>query len=664
VEVNQSVSSTWHFPTQKSGRTSYHTIPTEKAFDSELSTFVREVLQNANDQGITDSEPAQVFFRFRQLTGDDLDTYLETLQWKSKLRTQIQLATENEQVRDPGLQQFLNEFDGEKLVILTIEDRHTTGLEGAEADESEPYGSLVKDFGGTNKPDESSGGSHGVGKTVLWAFSGVSTVLFNSNPRDTPNPGQTPPRLVGRSVLPARDHETDDSRSYTNEGWFGLDHDNEIDRLGRPPSIWNEDGSASLAQKLHIYRETDVTGTSIGIVGFRVPGESINPDLEEISEEIQKAAATYFWPAMSRGELEVYVDTPESGVVKADSDAAPSVTPFMDTYSKQFDIEESDVLEEPGDIAHATVGVKIPRENSETVESPHDEIETSADLFVRQVTPGEHDVLEDGIGLNTVARFRGAQMIVDYVSADRAASRDRDFVALLVCGEAQAKPGTDPTPEQAALEQFLKRSEPTQHDDWIGSGNDYLKKHYTGTIVKEIRNLKGERLMTAIESVVRESDDPDRRVKALDEFMPSFDEGINNNRSSGVSGKSAFDWPTQPNPTFNGERWNFEATVEPTEEFDRWEVRGSLVELDDDENEVDQIDIDRLYAGPDVPGILRNIVDGEIHVTVEADVDSVTIEASSVALPDKDFETGELSRSKVKIRGIGNPEDEINEGDA
>ncbi|MFD1566062.1 hypothetical protein [Halolamina litorea] len=657
------MSSTWKFPTQKSGRTSYHTIPTEKAFDSELSTFVREVLQNANDQGISDTQPAQVFFRFQRLTGDDLREYLETLQWESKLRKQLQLATENEQVRDPGLQQFLNEFDGDELVILTIEDRNTTGLEGAETDESKPYGSLVKDFGGTNKPDESSGGSHGVGKTVLWAFSGVSTVLFNSKPRTTPEHGQTPPRLVGRSVLPARDHETDDNLSYTNEGWFGLDHVGEIDRLGRPPSIWDDDGSSSLAEKLHVDRETGATGTSIGIVGFRIPGESINPDLEEVSEEIREAAATYFWPAMSRDELEVYVETPESGQEKVDSDAAPSVAPFMQTYEEQFSVEESDVLEEPGDIVHTTVDVTIPKENSEAVESPHGEIETSADLFVRQVTPAEHDILEEGIGLNTVARFRGAQMVVDYVSAERAASRDRDFIALLVCGEAQAEPGTDPTPEQAALEQFLKRSEPTQHDDWIGSGNDYLKKHYSGTIVKEIRNLGGERLMAAIEGVVRDSDDPDRRVKALDEFMPSFDEGVDESGSPGPSVKAAFDWPTQPNPTFDGERWSFDATVEPTEEFDRWDIRGKLVELDDDEKEVDQVDIDRIYVSPDVHGISREVVDGEIHVTIEADVDSVSIEAESVPVPDKDFETGVLSRTKAKIRGIGNPAGEIDEED-
>lgn len=657
------MTSTWNFPTQKSGRTSYHTIPTEKAFDSELSTFVREVLQNANDQGISDTEPAKVFFRFQRLTGDDLNEYLECLQWESKLRKQVRLATENEQVRDPGLQQFLNEFDGEELVVLTIEDRHTTGLEGGETNESEPYGSLVKDFGGTNKPDDSSGGSHGVGKTVLWAFSGVSTVLFNSTPRTVPQPGQVSPRLIGRSVLPARDHKTSDSLSYTNEGWFGLNHSDEIKRLGRPPSIWNDDGSATLAEKLYVNRDTDASGTSIGIVGFRVPGESINPDLEEISAEIQEAAAMYFWPAMSREELEVYVETPESGEQKVDSDAAPSVKPFMRTYDQQFTVDDSDVLEEPGDVVHTTVDVTIPKENSEAVDSPHGEINTSADLFVRQVTPAEHDVLKEGIGLNTVARFRGAQMVVDYVSADRAASRERDFVALLVCGEAQAEPGTDPASELAALEQFLKRSEPTQHDDWVGSGNDYLKKHYTGTIVKEIRNLKGERLMAAIEGVVRSSEDPDRRVKALDEFLPRLDEGVNEDKEPGPSPKAAFDWPKQPNPTFDGDRWMFKATVEPKEEFDRWDIHGKLVELDDDENEVDQIDLDRAYVGPDVHGITREIVDGEIHAKVEADVDSVTIEAESVPMPDQDFETGVLSRSRAKLRGVGNPETEPDEGD-
>ena len=643
----------WVFPTQQSGRTSYHTIPTEKAFDSELSTFVREVLQNANDQGLGEGEPAEVYFRFKMLRGEKLERFLETLQWESELRSQIVLATENEQVRDPGLGQFLRSFDGEELLVLVVEDRNTTGLEGDETDESRPFGSLVKDFGGTNKPDASSGGSHGVGKTVLWAFSGLSTVLFNSTPRDPP-PGREEPRVVGRSVLPARRHATDPDKSYTNEGWFGLDDESEIERLGRPPSIWKSDGSVGLAESLQIDRDTNTSGTSIGVVGFRIPGEEINPDPAEIAPKFEEAAALSFWPAMVRGELKVYVETPERGEVRVEYDAAPGVRPFVESYEALFETD-TDELSGPGSVAKSRVELNVPREDAEVVSDPHGEVSTHCDLLVRQLTPRDYDDLEEQSGLapNQVARLRGAQMVVDYVSADSASGRNRDFAAVLVCGEARAEPGTDPDEAMSAVEQFLKRSEPTQHDAWVASGNDYLKKFYVGTIVKEIQNLGGERLMAAIEDVVQEDLDPHERVSALDEFLPELDVGDGSEEPPPPPPPpKAFDWPDDSVPTFVGDRWTFDGVVEAVGEFDGWTVEGEFVDLDEDERELGQIAVGDVTANPS--SVDESIEDGKMKLRVPPGVDSVSFDIRSVDVPRPDFETGILGRTRIKLRGVEN----------
>lgn len=296
-------SARWKFPDQESGLTDYHSIPTEKALDSELETFVREVLQNANDQGIRDQEPVKVTFDFNKLT-DELDGFLDALQWNNQpddaknLRWHIQRAMENEQARDPGLKRFMEGFNQQELLVLSIHDENTTGLNGEEDDSSDPFGALVKDFGGSEKPESSSGGSHGVGKTVLWAFSGLSTVIFNSTPNDHQS-DCTPPRLIGRSILPAHKHE-DDNKTYTNHGWFGLNSVEEISRLGRPPSVWNDDGKSSeLADSLCVSRDNSSSGTSIGVVGFRIPGEEMHPDPEELVEDISHAAVKHFWPAIA-----------------------------------------------------------------------------------------------------------------------------------------------------------------------------------------------------------------------------------------------------------------------------------------------------------------------------------------------------------------------------
>lgn len=648
--IAQTMASKWVFPTQPSGRTSYHTIPTEKAFDSELSTFVREVLQNANDQGISKSEPAEVYFRFKVLEGKPLEDFLKVLEWEDKLRRQVELATENEQVRDPGLKQFLNEFDEKELLILVIEDRNTTGLVGDETDESQPYGSLVKDFGGTNKPEDSSGGSHGVGKTVLWAFSGISTVLFNSYPRDSPV-GRDPPRIVGRSVLPARGHESDPDKSYTNEGWFGHNDHSAIDRLGRPPSMWANDGSEELARKLQMERDTEVTGTSIGVVGFRIPGEQINPNPETIAPQVKEAAAMSFWPAMVRGELEVYVETPGTGEEKVEYDDAPGTRPFVEAYKALFKTD-TDELDSPGSFAKTHVELTVPREDPSVVDDPHDVTETECDLVIRQLTPQDYDGLGESSSLepNMVARFRGAQMVVDYVSAESASGRDRDFVAVLVCGEARAEPGDDPDEAMQAVEQFLKRSEPTQHDDWRASGNDYLKKFYEGTIVKEIQNLSGERLMAAIEAVVKRDLDPDRRVSALDEFMPPLDRGDEEETEHRPAGTPAFNWPKEPSPTFDGDRWTFNGEVEATDSYDSWTVEGELVELDDDGNEVGQVDIEKVDAEPG--SVTTSTPGGEMLIEAGSGIKSISFEVSSATVDDPDFETGLLGRTKAKLRGF------------
>jgi hypothetical protein len=60
------------------------------------------------------------------------------------------------------------------------------------------------------------GGSHGLGKGVLWKFSQISTVLFSSTLRDRKPSGL---RLFGRADIPS--HKLDDVW-YTYGGFLGL----------------------------------------------------------------------------------------------------------------------------------------------------------------------------------------------------------------------------------------------------------------------------------------------------------------------------------------------------------------------------------------------------------------------------------------------------------
>lgn len=651
---------TWKFPSQSSGLTDYHSIPTESALDSNLETFVREVLQNANDQGLPNDDPVKVTFEFNVLSSDYLDTFLEVLDWDSgsdspaDLRWHVQRAIQNEQARDPGLKRFLNNFDGDRLLVLTIHDENTTGLRGSETDNGEPYGALVKDFGGTEKPDSSSGGSHGLGKTVLWAFSGISTVFFNTSPDEFPDDGgSSPPRLVGRSILPAHDHE-DDSKTYTNHGWFGRDDDGEIDRLGRPPSLWGDLGDAtSVAEALRVARPSDENGTSIGVVGFRVPGESLDPDIGQLAADFRHASAKYFWPAMVREELEVYVDTPRSGGEKVTWDDAPGVEPFVACYEELFEVETEE-LDGVGTFAKKDVDLTVPRENPEVIDDPHEEYATAVDLVVRGLSPGDEDDLaetdDDDLKPNRVARLRGAQMIVDYVSKESAAKRGTGFAAVLVCGEAQTEPGSTPSDVQSAVEQFLKRSEPTQHDDWQGSSNDYLKKHYKGTIVREINALKGDRLEARLVDVVQEDVKTGNEVPGMDDVAP-----VMSGRSTDENGGgSALKWQTRPEVWFDDETWQFFAECGPAaDDHGDWKLEVELVALDGRGHEGDSIELGSIE---EIDGVADDgINDGVGWVEAEEDVDSVAFEGGSVELsggslgPNQMFDIGQAAHTKLKI---------------
>ena len=649
----------WSFPWQSSGLTDYHSIPTESALDSKLETFVREVLQNANDQGLSNGDPVEVTFEFNLLTGRELDEFLNVLDWNSedipgRLQWHVEQAIKNDQARDPGLKRFLNHFEEDKLLVLTIHDENTTGLRGSETDKAQPYGALVKDFGSTEKPDSSSGGSHGLGKTVLWAFSGISTVLFNSSPDEFPeNGGEEPPRLVGRTILPAHEHE-DDSKTYTNHGWFGRDDETEMNRLGRPPSLWGDEGdAATVAESLHVDRPSEEHGTSIGVVGFRVPGESFKPDLKDLATEFRYATAKYFWPAIVRDELEVYVKTPTGGREKVDWEDAPEVKPFIKCYEQLFNVT-SEELSGPGTFAKKPVELTVPRENPDTVDTPHGEYDTSVDLMIRSLSPGDRDKFnsndDDDLSPNRVARLRGAQMIVDYVPMESAAKRGTDFAAVLVCGEAQANPGESPSDEQKAVEQFLKRSEPTQHDDWQGSDNDYLKKHYVGTIVGEVNALKGSRLEARLADVVQEDIEAGNEVPGMDDVAPVMD----GHSTDSNGAESALKWDIRPDVWFGDGKWYFFAEGGPAApDHGVWTVEVELVGLDGQGHEADKIPIDSFEivegaaTGEETSGV------GQFEA--DADTDQVTFQGESVELDDTTleeeqmFDVGQVAHTKLKV---------------
>ena len=227
--------------------------PAEHVFTRNLDTFVREVVQNANDQRIGKAPP-EIHFRFFELRGAALESFLAKVSWPM-LEPHLRAAGGARGGR--AIRRFLEDMErSHRLVLLTIEDRHTVGLTGAESEEDSHFRALCKDTLFSHKRHAGAGGSYGLGKSVLWAFSGLSTVIFNSVLHEHPE-GCRSPRMIGRVELPS--HKVG-SAWYSGSGWFGKP----VKTNGgeRAESIWHLDASLE-ARELFLTREEHATGTSI-----------------------------------------------------------------------------------------------------------------------------------------------------------------------------------------------------------------------------------------------------------------------------------------------------------------------------------------------------------------------------------------------------------------
>ena len=235
--------------------------PAEHAFARNLDTFVREVVQNANDQRVGEAAP-EVHFQFSDLRGSQLQEFLDHLSWRT-IEPHFRAAGATHGGRAVG--RFLQEMEHSgRLLLLTIEDRHTVGLTGEEAGEDSHFRALCKDTLYSHKRNEAAGGSYGLGKSVLWAFSGLQTVLFNSVLHEHP-PGCKSPRLIGRAELPSHHVKR---KGFTGSGWFG--HPVDVAGGRRAESLWHL-RAALEARDLFLAREENTSGTSIVLVGFRDP---------------------------------------------------------------------------------------------------------------------------------------------------------------------------------------------------------------------------------------------------------------------------------------------------------------------------------------------------------------------------------------------------------
>lgn len=416
--------------------------PAEHAFGHGLETFVREVVQNANDQALCEGDlRPQLRMSLRSLEGEALARVRRELDWP-RLLEHLRAAGRTPTPAGRRLAEFLAEHEAsERLVVCTIEDRNTVGLTGDEDGEHSHFRALCKDTLFSIKSSEAAGGSYGLGKSVLWAFSGLATVVFASQPSQL-GKGQRAPRVIGRSELP---FHAIDEQGYMGPGWLGVRFERGEGRV-RAESIWGA-RAARKAAALALARDDEVSGTSVMVLGFRDPTRDADEPLEHVAAALRDHAATWFWPAMQsdhRG-LSILVD---GQPVKPEQHA--HLVPFLDAWQRRGD--PGTTLASVGDVVRVPIRVELPRARNEAHKH-----EGTIDLIVRLADEDAESAPR------SLVMFRGPGMVVARRDYGRLAGL-RPFHAILACGEGREP--ASPSESDRAIERFLRASEPPGHDRW------------------------------------------------------------------------------------------------------------------------------------------------------------------------------------------------------
>jgi hypothetical protein len=550
--------------------------PSEHAFEQDLSTFVREVLQNSSDAGT--GTTVEVDFELRTLSGEELNSFFEAVSW-DQLQPHLEAVANRE--TGASVETFLDSFaETGTLRVLTITDRNTVGLTGEEFGEDSNFTALCRNTLDSQKDDDTAGGTYGLGKSVHWAFSGARTVFFNSLP--TGEWGAGGERLFGRTELPSHPF-VDNGQNvwYEGPGFFGnVEHStDESDRGGKRAASVRGDSAARRANALGIGRTTQ--GTTVAIVGFRDPTSDEARTPAEVRRDIAAETERSFWPAMcgDPSQLAVnVVDTPDS-VERIQQTVG--TTPLRAAYQTYLADEAESALLEPGDVVTSRIPLSIPAKRDGT----SSKTDGSVTLVVRLGDESDSEFV------HRVAMFRKPRMVVKYWDKSRVTLEPDPFHAILVCGE--AKPEHDTEASDSAVEEFLRLAEPPAHDEW--GSTQKLRNEYKRGYKKALEEMKSD-VSTELRDLIQpEPTDGERGPDKLRRQFP-MQTRSRDSLLDASSGEQAFHF-SRLSASFTGDRWEFSGVIEPNERVHNgWECAVKLYRLGEDGSRLRLLSINRLHV--------------------------------------------------------------------
>lgn len=550
--------------------------PAKHAFEASLRVFVREVVQNAVDQANAGELP-DVHFRFHELEGEALASFLEAVRWPS-LRAHLTAAAETR--GGATIEKALADLERrKKLLVLLVEDRDTVGLTGHEDQGDSHFRALCKDTLYSHKQSAGAGGSYGLGKSVLWGFSGLSTVLFNSR-LSRELPGQVSPRLIGRAELPTHSipgtttgkkaPEKATEQTFAGSGWFGRTSASPH----RAESLWGEE-ALEAAKPLHLERHNaELTGTSILVLAFRDPTADAERTPADLAAGIRSAIEREFWPAIAMRRLSTWVAGGSPGGGMFSEKDFKIARPLVECY--RFSGPAAEVLLEPGDVVHREIEVELPARRDGEGKATKGHLR----LGVRLCADHESPEL-----VGQVAMFRSPGMVVRYLDQRSLVKASRPFHALVACGEARA-PG-EVLESDRAIERFLRAAEPPGHDKW--DVTETLKSDYERGYKKALDQLN-TRVIEALKSLLLDA--PAHGKRGPQRLRRKFPLGL---AGGGGGSKSAFRFGAVT-AHFEAGRWWFRGELRPASRVPSWSCEIRLAEIGEDGTKLGEVAVEALTA--------------------------------------------------------------------
>lgn len=613
----------WKFDHLSASRQKQGGDPSEQSFKGDFETFVREAVQNSNDAAV--DRPAEVVFDLQELEGTKLENFKDALKW-DKLGDHLKAVAETGHMKK--VNRFLDRIEEEeKIRILNIEDRNCAGLTGDENDDDSNFTGLLKHklFSNKGSDDESSGGTYGLGKSVYWRFSEISTVLFNSNLVETPQ-DQKNPRFMGRINLPSHTVETEDGRfEYRGPGWLGKLGEVRIngEERKRAESLWG-DAASEVASNLST-RHNESTGTSITIVGFSEP-TSEDRDTAEIVRDIEDSAVKHFWPAIHdrRDYLDIKVRDEGNSEKEARITEDDEIYPFVQTWDAFLKDDFLGEFEDYGDIVSKEIEIDIPDKADGT------EIgKGKATLLIRKADPDRDDM-----HIGDVAMFRRPGMVVKYWSPSMSVAAEA-FHAVLLAGEARNP--ENPSQEEKDMEHFLKHAEPPAHDEWTSTQK--LKENYKQGYKKAVKDELRTKIKDALEEVViPKVEDGERGPEKLATKFSMSKKAGSSDRTKNVLHFENL------GGSFYNQTWELYGSIE-NENFNsgEWNVSIEAQVIGEDGKSYQKINIDSIT----VDNGTAKVEEGIAKIEVDQDARVINFNGESVEI-DEDMAEDEI---EMKING-------------